>query len=195
MKDYIIFSFLLISSQAFSQTMIPYRHTEISSTEYSECKQIEYLDTSTLIKTRSKKIILPVNGKKSMVCVDNPEFEEYKYFGDIKNTKLSLVQMLGPNEEIYYLINRSTGAVDTLIGEPVFSENRHDFACLNNPGTDEQQRIQICEISNGAAHTRAYINIKPYAFLDHITCVGRNAIITKTSDQKYWRITFKIKSD
>ncbi|MDO6432871.1 hypothetical protein Q4E93_19845 [Flavitalea sp. BT771] len=191
MKDYIIFVLLFISPQAFSQTTIPYRHTEISGSQYNDCEKIKYLDTNTLIKTRSKKITLPVEGKKSMVFVDNPEFEEYKYLGDIKNTKLSLVQMLGPNEEVYYLINRSTGAVDTLIGEPVFSKNMQDFACLNNPGTDEQQRIQICEIINGAAHTRAYINIKPYAFLRDINCIGRNALFAKTYEHKYWKITLK----
>ena len=195
MKDYIIFALLLSSFQVFSQTTIPFKYTEISGAQYNNCKKIKYLDINTLIKTRSKKITLPIKGKRSMVFVDKPEFEEYKYFGDIKNTKLSLIQMLGPNEEIFYLINRSTGTVDKLIGEPVFSENLQDFACLNNPGTDEAQRIQICEIRNGAAHTRAYLHIKPYAFLDHITCIGRNAIIAKTFEDKYWRITFTIKSD
>jgi len=66
------------------------------------------------------------------------------------------------------------------------------FACINNPGTDEQQQIQICEIKNGSVKTSVYLNGEADTFLEGITCIDRNSILTKGNNGKYWKLNFKI---
>ena len=74
----------------------------------------------------------------------------------------------------------------------MFAANLKDFACINNPGTDEKQQIQVCEIKNGSVETRVFINGKANTFLEDITCIKRNSILTKDNNGKYWQLNFKI---
>lgn len=114
------------------------------------------------------------------------------YLGDIKGTKLSLIKRTDYNKEEFFLINRSTGNIDTLIGQPVFAPNLQDFACINNPGTDEKQQIQVCEIKNGSVKTRVLLKGKADTFLEDISCISRNSLLTKDSKGNYWKLIFKI---
>ena len=67
-----------------------------------------------------------------------------------------------------------------------------DFACVNNPGTDEKQQIQVGEIKNGLIKTRVYLNGKANTFIEDISCINRNSILTKDNKGKYWKLNFKI---
>ena len=137
---------------------------------------------------------IPIAGKTSKVFKDDSSEENYKdyeYLGDIKGTKLSLIKRTDYNSEEYYLLNRATGSIDTLIGQPVFAQNMKDFACLNNPWTDQKQQIQVCEIENGSVNTRAYIMGKADTCFEDITCISRNSILTKDNKGKHWKLNFK----
>ena len=103
-----------------------------------------------------------------------------------------LVKRIDYNSEAFYLVNRCTGVIDTLIGEPVFAQNMSDFACLSNRGTDEEQYIQVCEIINGSVNTRVYLNGKPDTFLEDIVCIRRNAMLVKDNNGKLWKLNFTI---
>ena len=163
--------------------------------QFDSCSKTSYLTANAQIKKQSGKLTVPVFGKPAIVFKDDnsdENFHEFEYLGDIKGTRLSLVKRPDYNSEEFYLINRSTGAIDTLVGLPVFAQNMRDFACINNPGTDEKQQIQICEIQNGFVKTRVFIKGKADTFLEDISCIKRNSILTKDNMAKYWKLNFKI---
>ena len=120
-------------------------------------------------KKQSGELTVPVSNKSAKVFKDDrsdENFHEFEYLGDIKGTKLSLVKRTDYNREEFYLINRSKGTIDTLVGLPVFASNLRDFACTNNPGADEKQQIQVCEIKNGSVRTRVFLKGKADTLLD-----------------------------
>lgn len=190
-----IIAFLSLTISAIGQRRVSYRYTEINKTQFDSCVKTSYLIASPQIKKQAGKLTIPVSGKDSKIFKDDnadENFHEFDYLGNIKGTKLSLVKRTDYNSEEFYLINGLTGTIDTLIGQPVFAQNMRDFACINNPGTDEEQQIQVCEINNGVIKTRLYLNGKKDTFLENISCIYRNSILTKDNKGKYWQLKFKI---
>ena len=183
---------LMLSTTAKGQ--ISYAYTELKRTQYDSCSKTNYLVSNSQIKKQSGKLTVPIAGKPSEVFKDDnsdENFEEYKYLGDIKWTKLALIKRTDYNSEKFYLLNWATGSIDTLVGQPVFAQNIKDFACLNNPKTDEKQQIQVCEIKNGSVKTRVYIIGKADTFFEDIACINRNSILTKDTKGKHWKLNFK----
>ena len=190
-----ITAFLIFVVQSSAQRQISYGYTQISKTAYNSCNRVSSLVLNPQIKKQSGKLVIPLTGKHNKVFNDSKsdeEFKEYGYLGDIKGTMLSLVKLTDYNSEAFFLINRRTGVIDTLIGQPFFAQNLKDFACINNPGTDEKQRVQVCEIKNGSVETRVYLKGKPDTFLEDITCIRRNSLLAKDNNGEYWKLTFKI---
>lgn len=188
------FFLLALSIYASAQRKISCGYLEIKKAEYDTCRKTAYLTANTKIKKQAGKLIVPVTGKTPKIFNDDSteeNYHEYTYLGDIKGTVLTLLKRTDYNGEEFYLVNRSTGAIDTLIGEPVFAWNMRDFACINNPGTDEKQIVQICELKNGSASTRGFLHCKTNSFLKHIACVNRNFIMAEDNKGKYWRLNFK----
>lgn len=186
---------LALTFSATAQRQISYGYTEIKKVQYDTCRKPTFLIANAKIKKYSGKLVIPVIGRPAKVFKDDNSdegFHEFEYLGDIGGTNLSLVKRTDYNSEEFYLVNRSTGAIDTLIGEPVFARNMRDFACINNPGTDEKQQVQICEVKNGSVRTRVFLRGKPDTFLEDITCINRNYIVTKDNKGKFWRLNFKI---
>lgn len=189
----IIFLALTVSTKA--QRQVSYGYIEIKKSQYDSCNKIEYLVVNHQIEKQSGKITIPISSKAPKILSDNnsgKNFQTFEYAGDIKNTNLTLIKRTDYYGEVFYLINRSTGIVDTLIGKPVFGQNRKDFACINNPGPDEKQQIQVCEIKNGSVKTRIFIRSKADTFFEDISCVLRNTILAKDKNGKYWKLNFKI---
>lgn len=189
----LIFLSLTLSTKA--QRQVSYGYIEIEKSEYDSCTKIEHLVSNHQIEKQSGKITIPISNKVSKILSDNnsgKNFQKFDYIGDIKNTKLTLIKRTDYYGETFYLINRSTGIVDTLIGKPVFGQNRRDFICINNPRPDEKQQIQICEIKNGSVITRVFIRCKTDTLFEDISCVLRNSILAKDKNGKYWKLNFKI---
>ncbi|MDZ4071606.1 MAG: hypothetical protein U1C70_07265 [Sediminibacterium sp.] len=187
---------LTISAKA--QKRISYAYTEITKVQYDTCRQTIYLAVNRKIKKQADQLIIPIIGKSSIVFKDNTSdenFHEFSYSGDIIGTMLSMVKRIDHHKEELYLINRSTGAVDTLIGEPVFAENMKDFVCISNRGTDEKQYIQICELRNGSMKKRILLPGKPDTFFMNIGCVNRNFFSVKDNKDRYWKLDFKISGE
>lgn len=178
-----------------AQRRVSHNYTEIRKEQYDLCKEVEYLLLNAQIKKQSGKLVIPIAEKTPKIFKNNnsnENYQVYEYVGDIKETKLSLVKRTGYNSEEFYLVNRLTGTIDTLIGLPVFAQNRKDFACINNPGTDETQQIQIGEVKNGLVNTRVFLNGKASVFLERISCIHRNSLLAKDNTGKYWKLTFKL---
>ena len=72
------------------------------------------------------------------------DFAEYHHQGYYKDWQL--IQKMGYNDEIYYLINVQTDEVDTLIGYPKIYENK--MVCLEGSHTDSKNRIDVWTLSN-----------------------------------------------
>ncbi len=194
----VITALFMLPFSVVAQRRVTHNYAEIRKEQYGLCKDVGYLSQNAQIKKQSGKLIIPIAGKAPKVFKDNTSNENhevYEYIGDIKDTKLSLVKRIGYNDEEYYLVNRLTGTIDTLIGPPVFAQNKKDFACINNPGTDETQQVQIGEINNGLVKTRVFLNAKANVFLENITCISRNTLLTKDNTGKYWKLTFKLSDE
>ncbi len=196
MKNLIInITLLTLTVSAIAQRQVSYTYTEITEPQFDSCNITTYLNINPQVKKQADKLTIPISGKPARIFKDdntNENFHEFEYLGDIKRTKLILLKRTDYNSEEFYIVNRSTGAVDTLIGQPVFAQNMRDFACLNNPKTDVKQQIQICELKNGSVRTRGYLTGKPNTYLESISCIAHNSILTKENNGKYWRINFKI---
>lgn len=187
-------TFVILSIQSFSQGAASWTYSKINKIQFDSYSKVKYLVSDPAIKKHAGKLAIPILEKKPRIFVDDGEFETYKYIGDIPGTKLSLVQCESPNDEVFYSISRLTGKADTLIGLPVFLRNLTDFVCTNNPGTDEKQRIQVCEIKNGEIKIIAYIKAKSdgTVFYD-LVYVRQNLIVMKDNFERYWKLDFKIK--
>jgi hypothetical protein len=193
-----ITALLILTISAAAQRRISSDYAEIKKAQYDSCDKISNLLVNGRKRKQSGKLTIPLAGRPARVFKDDntdENFHKFAYWGDIKGTKLSLVKRTDYNSEEFYLVNYSTGSIDTLIGEPVFAKNRRDFACINKPGTDEKQQIQICEISNGSVYTRVYLSGKADTILDEIICISRNSVFTKDNNGKYWRLNFKIEDE
>lgn len=190
-----IIAILSLTISVTAQRQISDGFTEITRTQFDSCSKVSFLVTNMRIKKQAGRLTVPVYGKPAMVFKDDKSdqnFHQFEYLGDIKGTKLSLLKRIDYNSEEFYLINRSTGGIDTLIGLPVFAHNMQDFACINNPGTDERQQIQVFEIKNGFVKRRGLLNGKADIFLESISCINRNSILVKDNKDKYWKLIFKI---
>lgn len=186
---------LALAISTAAQRRVAYRYREIPKVQYDSCHQTSYLVANAKIKKHSGKLTIPIPGKPARVFKDDStdtNFEEFTYLGDIKATTLSLVKFIGYNDEEIYVVNRSTGTIDTLIAEPVFAANLRDFACINNPGTDERQQVQIGEIRNGSVKTRVFLMGKVDTFLQEISCVTRSFVNAKDNRGKCWNLSFTI---
>jgi hypothetical protein len=186
---------LIAVQAAVARQEVSCLYTEIKQVQYDTCQKVPYLVDNSKIKKQAGKLVIPISGKPAKVFKDDKEdnnFEEFSYLGDIKGTVFCLIMKSEYEGEEFYLVNRSTGSIDTLIGKPVFASNRSDFACLNNPGTDQQQYIQVGQMKNGVIRTRAYLNAKEGAFLETITGIGRNTLLAKDNQGKYYRLIFQM---
>lgn len=193
---YLLMIFLLaISIKMLSQKRVIQSCIEISKTQYDSCNYIQKSVPDLLIKKQAGRLRIPIKTNHQKIFNDNnstTNFIQYSYLGDIKELGFSLVEMEGYNDEEFYLINRSTGKVDTLIGMPIFANNHTDFVCINNPGTDKKQLIQVCEIRNNKVKTRDYLKGTSDTFFEAVNCVERTSIKLKDIKNRYWKINFTI---
>ena len=184
--------FFLTTNYVSSQRLVNGHLSKISLTTFNSCTTTKVLNKNLSIKKHLNKIIIPLTGNKSKIFFDkssDSNFKTYTYLGDIQNINTSLVKETEYNTEEFYFINRITGIVDTLIGMPVFSKDTIHFACINNSGTGENQKIQICEIINGSSHTRFFIDLGNH-YLTSINCILRSCFYAKDTNNKFWKISF-----
>ena len=76
--------------------------------------------------------------------LSDEDFVEYHHQGYYKDWQL--IQKMGYNDEVYYLINVQNDEVDTLIGYPKIYENK--MVCLEGSHTDSKNRIDVWTLSN-----------------------------------------------
>jgi len=189
-----LISFLALIFSTTAQPRVSPDYTEINKEQFDKCNKVSYLVPNAQIKKHTGILRIPIAAKTAKIFKDDNSDKlprEFKYLGDVKGTKLSLVHQIDINSEVFYLIDRITGVVDTLIGEPVFAQNMKDFVCVYNPGTDEKQQIQVCELVNGSVKTRVYLNAIPGAVIEFVTCVNRNSFLAVDND-RYWRIHYRV---
>ncbi|OQP56820.1 hypothetical protein A3860_09555 [Niastella vici] len=199
MKHLLSIIFLLVLSfSTTAQRRISFYTTKINKDQFDKCGKVSYLVANAQIRKKSGSLRIPIVAKAAKVFKDDSsdrDFHEFKYLGDVKGTKLSLVQRIEYNDEEFYLLNRLTGTIDTLIGQPVFAQNMKNFVCVNNPGTDEKQQIQVCEMIDGRVKTRVYLDAIANTIIEFVTCVNRNSFLAEDNYGKYWKIHFKLSDE
>lgn len=186
---------LLIATTAYSQQNIPCTYTSIKKAQYDSVVRIPFLVRNPQIQKQPGRLIIPLANQKFKVFDDinvDREMAEYSYLGDVRNTRLALIRKAELHTETYFLINQENGKVDTLIGGPTFAPNLRDFACINNPGTEEAQRIQLCTIKDGQLSIVGYIPEKKKLFITAIGYAVNNALYARDDDGKYWKLDYNI---
>ncbi|MDB5203766.1 MAG: hypothetical protein JWQ27_3175 [Ferruginibacter sp.] len=189
----IFIALVFLADQVIAQKQISCLYTAVSKHEINGCKKVPYLVANPQITKQKGKLTIPMPGRAAQILKDDHSdeyFHEFEYLGDLRSTMLSLVKRTDYHHETFYLINRASGRIDTLIGLPVFAGNLRDFACINNPGTDEKQQIQTGTIKNGSV---AQVNfIKPLSgiFITGIACVTKNSLLITGDKDDYWKINF-----
>lgn len=177
------FSCLLTTAQQYSP---------VTKQTFESCHTLK-ANRSSLVKKQSGKLRLSCDNGRSVSFMDNesdPEAVIYEHSGDYPWGKFSVIVRIGYNDESFFLVNRSTCTIDTLIGPPVFSDQK-TFAAMNNPGTDESLRIQLGEIVNGRTRIRNVITIRGDLFLAGIACASANSVLAKDNKGKYWKISLR----
>ena len=200
MKSPLTIIFLLaLTFSTTAQRRVSFYTTKINKDQFDKCGKVSYLVANAQIKKQAGLLRIPIEAKAAKIFKDensDRDFHVFKYLGDVKGTKLSLVQRIEYNDEYFYLVNRMTGAIDTLIGQPVFARNMRDFICVFNPGTDEKQRIQVCEMINGRVKTRVYLDAMENVVIGFVTCVNHNSFLAEDcSGSMYFRIHFKLSDE
>ncbi|MDF2189156.1 hypothetical protein [Paraflavitalea sp. CAU 1676] len=183
--------FLLFAGTAFAQQNIPCQYTSIKKVQYDSVVRIPFLVRNPQIQKQPGRLIIPLANQKFKVFDDinvDTDMGEYSYLGDVRNTRLSLIRKAALHNEMYFVVNQLNGKVDTLIGGPVFAPNLQDFACLNNPGMEEAQRIQLGTIRDGQLTIRGYIPEKKKTFITAIGYAINNALYAKDEDGKCWQL-------
>jgi hypothetical protein len=142
-------------------------------------------------------LIIPIAGKAAKNFKDNNTdegFHKFEYLGNIKGTQLLLIKRTDYNHEEFYCINHLTGVVDTLIGIPIFSLNMLHFSCINIPGTDEKQYIQIGTIKSENIVLTNKLESKKDLYFTEVKCATDNTVLTKNSEGQFWKITFQMQT-
>jgi len=94
-------------------------------------------------------LIILVTGKPSKVFKDDSSdesFHEFEYLGGLKGTKLSLIKQTAYDSEQFYLINCSSGAIDTLIGQPVLHKTWETLPVSTTLVLTKKLQIQVGEV-------------------------------------------------
>lgn len=162
------------------------------SKEAFECHQpIANFVVKPFGKIKSEGVIRIKTPLKTIVLKDYGEFLEYRFQGYIKNTQFVLIHELKPNTEEYYLINRKTATIDTLVGKPIFAKNGIDIVCLEGQSTDMKQRIQIGRIKNGRFITEKEFKLNEDEFIsaDYIYWYNNHTVYIK-ADKNFWSVHF-----
>lgn len=197
MKRLLLAALMLVSvtTVARAQKRVSCDYAKIKRNQYDSIERTPFLVMTDQVKKQPGRLLIPLaNGKYQAfddVNVDT-EFAEYQYMGDIRGTQLAMVRKKQFHDEVYYVLNRKTGAVDLLIGVPVFAENLQDFACLNNPGNESMQQIQVCTIRDNKVVVRGYIWAKENTYLYSIAYKEKNVLYAQDNDGKYWKLNFSL---
>ena len=184
---------LLLAATASSQPSISCTYTSIKKVQYDSVVRIPFLVRNPQIQQQPGRLIIPLDNQKFKVFQDinvDREMAEYSYLGDVRNTRLSLIRKAELHTESYFLVNQENGKVDTLIGGPTFAPNLVDFACINNPGTEEAQRIQLCTIKDGQLVIVGYIPEQKKRFITAIGYAFNNALYARDDDGKFWKLDY-----
>lgn len=182
---------LAFAVQASAQKSISCQYIAIKKAQYDSVVRTPFLVFNNQVRKQSGRLLIPLPNQQYKIFNDinvDADMGEYSYLGDVRGTKLALVKKTELHNERYYLVNQVTGKVDTLIGVPVFAANMQDFACLNNPDTDEDQQIQVGFLKDNLVITKGYITTKAKTFFYGIAYGGRNALFAKDDHGKYWKL-------
>jgi hypothetical protein len=128
------------------------------------------------IKTATKTILLK----------DDGELLQYRYEGALKGSQLIVIHELEPNTEEYYLINKQTGKIDTLLDKPDFFSNHKDFICLEGAGTDVKQRIQLGKVQNGKVVNSRFVHLPAKVIPESIYWLNQHTLVVKATEDTYY---------
>jgi len=182
---------LVFAVQATAQKRITCQYIAVKKAQYDSVVRTPFLVFNQQVRKQSGRLLIPLANQQYKIFSDinvDSDMGEYSYLGDVRGTKLALVKKTELHNARYYLVNQLNGKVDTLIGVPVFAANMQDFACLNNPDTDEDQQIQVGLLKENGVITKGYISTRAKTFFHGIAYGGKHALFAMDDNGKYWKL-------
>lgn len=141
-------------------------------------------------KYRGKNtLIFECDTKKQLVFSDNYNDENYvKYeeLGDIKNS-IIVIHKIEYNSEQYILVETKSCKQLTLDGFPLKVENTEKYIVLNNPGTDEEYKIQILEFKNDFFEVKNTIVLTKEIIPKQILRVEKKELYLLDTENRIWK--------
>lgn len=191
MKNIIAFVLILCAGSVIAQKKDYKTLTAITKTTFD--KHLPIIDLIIKPKTehKIKGVIRIKTSKRTFVLKDDGEFRQYVYEGELSGSDIIVIHELEPNTEEYYLINKQTGKIDTLLERPVFFTDKKDFICLEGMGTDVHQRIQVGRIENGGLVKNRFIgNLPEGTNPGFVYWFNRNTLYIDDNGKKFYKLTF-----
>lgn len=109
----------------------------------------------------------------------------YKLLGTNTNKQWTLVQGTDENRNYFYLVNLTSGKIDTLLGLPIMYDDR--VLCLEGAYTDGGNKIEIWEIRKNEIFKIKTMNLHKCEIYDpyQIYLLDNSVYISTTSNNYY----------
>jgi len=190
MKKYI---FLILLTSVFVEAQNQNTFMEVNILIQKQ-KLEEVLIKKNERKYRGKNtLVFECDTKKQLKFSDNDTDENYvKYeeLGVIKNS-IIVIQKIEYNSEQYILLETKSCKQLILDGFPLKIENTEKYIVLNNPGTDEEYKIQILEYNNNFFEIKNTIVVPKKIIPKQILKVEQKELYLLDTENKIWKTILK----
>lgn len=123
---------------------------EFNKTAGNTILDLEVIDDCENIIRNDSVLKIKLNHFKSIELIDKekPYIERYFYLRNIQPINSWLIEGLHGDEHAYlFLVNKNTGKMSTIAGEPIISPNKKYFICSRSSCTDPSL-IQFFKVDN-----------------------------------------------
>lgn len=158
-----------------------YKHKKESSPYFSYTDTTSSIDTIIEVTTKNKKIYFESD-------FSDEYFVQYRYIGEQDNMVLVLEEAY--NTEKYFLINRITSKIDTLVAKPNFYGDK--ILCIESEGIDSDHKyIEVWELNTNSLKLLSRLNIQQCNIfaIDDFYLSG-NFVFLKTANNIFLKYDF-----
>lgn len=181
----------LFTSMAIAQKVIIMKPVAIIRAEFKKHLP-QQNNIQPLVANRSSRGVIRIKTpNKTIILKNDGEFKEYKYEGELKGYPIIVVHELEPNTEEYYLINKLSGTIDTLLDKPIFYKDNINLICVEGSGTDVHQRIQVAQILNNRLKTLYFIEPAGFVPISYVYWYNANTIFFDDNGKKFYKLTLE----
>ncbi len=151
------------------------------------------LDKNERMYRGTKTLLFECDNKLQLKYSDNESDENYVTFeelGIIKNS-IIVVQKIEYNSEKYILLETKSCKELILEGFPLRIENTENYIVFNNPGTDQEYKIQILEYRNDFFEIKYTVSFPKEISPKRILRVDNKEVFIIDVENRIWKTTLQ----